>query len=494
MTTLIFPHQLFPDHPALAADRPVLLIEDPLFFGTDAHWPLNLHQQKRVFHRASMRLYAAQLERRGHEITYVELPEGAATTGDLLREHLPKSAKTLHLCDPCDDVLLRRLKRYAHDARLTLHLHPSPMFLSPDDWLEETLDGMKKPAMARFYEKQRKRLHVLVDADGKPEGGKWSFDAENRKKLPAKQAVPTPPATKPNEEVRIARKWCAERFPDGLGSTASFPWPVTRSAALKQFREFLEERFALFGVYEDAISTKHHILFHSVLTPALNSGLLTPGEVLSETLDYAADHDIPLNSLEGFVRQIIGWREFMRAIYLRHGAEERNGNHWNFDRPMPRSCYDGTTGIEPIDHLIKQLHEHAYCHHIERLMVLGNFFLLCRIKPDDVYRWFMEFFIDAYDWVMVPNVYGMSQFADGGLFTTKPYLSGSNYIRKMSDHPKGDWCAIWDGLFWSFLADHDAFFRKQHRLGMLMRTWDKMDPSTKRSHRSNATTFLKSLS
>ena len=183
----------------------------------------------------------------------------------------------------------------------------------------------------------------------------------------------------------------------------------------------------------------------------------------------------------------------MRAIYLRHGVEERNGNFWNFDRPMPQSCYEGTTGIEPIDHLIRQLHEDGYCHHIERLMVLGNFFLLCRIKPDDVYRWFMEFFIDAYDWVMVPNVYGMSQFADGGLFTTKPYLSGSNYLSKMSDHKKGPWCDTWDALFWSFLADHEQFFRKQHRLGMLMSTWDKMDKAKKLSHRSTTSDFLKHL-
>lgn len=493
MPTLVFPHQLFPNHPALANGRSVLMIEDPLFFGTDERWPLNVHQQKRIFHRASMRLYAAKLERNGYDVTHAELPDKPAGTGDLLKEHLPKGSASLHLCDPCDDVLLRRLKRYAHGAHLRLEIHASPMFLSPDDWLAETLDGMKKPSMARFYEKQRKRLHLLVDEDGHPEGGKWSFDAENRKKLPKKQGVPNPPATAPNQDVQEARDWCAKRFPEGLGAAERFPWPVTRTAALQQFRQFLEERFSLFGDYEDAISTRHRILFHSVLSPALNSGLLTPKEVLNDALEYAREHDIPLNSLEGFVRQIIGWREFMRAMYLRHGVEERNGNHWGFTRSMPRSCYDGTTGIAPIDTLIQQLHEYPYCHHIERLMVLGNFFLLCRINPDDVYKWFMEFFIDAYDWVMVPNVYGMSQFADGGIFTTKPYLSGSNYIRKMSDHTKGDWCATWDGLFWSFLADHADFFRKQHRLGMLMRTWDKMDKSTKLSHRRNASTFLDSL-
>jgi deoxyribodipyrimidine photolyase-related protein len=154
---------------------------------------------------------------------------------------------------------------------------------------------------------------------------------------------------------------------------------------------------------------------------------------------------IPMNSLEGFIRQVIGWREFMHGIYQHRGVEIRNGNFWGFDRPLPSSFYDGTTGIPPVDRVIRQLLDDGYCHHIERLMVLGNFMLLCRIKPDDVYRWFMEMFVDSYDWVMVPNVYGMSQFADGGTFTTKPYISGSNYILKMSDEPKGEWCQIWDG-------------------------------------------------
>ena len=183
----------------------------------------------------------------------------------------------------------------------------------------------------------------------------------------------------------------------------------------------------------------------------------------------------------------------MRAMYSQHGVVERNGNFWGFDREMPRAFYDGTTGIDPFDETIRRVLEDGYCHHIERLMVLGNFMLLCRIHPKEVYKWFMELFVDAYDWVMVPNVYGMSQFADGGIFTTKPYLSGSNYIRKMSDYKKGPWCEVWDGLFWSFVGDYQDVFLKNHRMSQMGHMLNRMDEAKRQLHRDNAERFLDQL-
>ena len=233
---------------------------------------------------------------------------------------------------------------------------------------------------------------------------------------------------------------------------------------------------------------------HGVLTPMLNIGLLTPQQVLDRTLARAELGDIPLNSLEGFIRQIIGWREFRAAMYRRHGVTRRTGNFWNFaDRPIPEAFYTATTGLPPIDDAIRHALDTGYCHHIERLMLLGNVMLLCGFHPNRIYTWFMELFVDAYDWVMVPNVYGMSQFADGGIFTTKPYLSGSNYVRKMSDYRKGPWCEIWDGLFWSFIQRHDTFFRSQYRLAMLARNLDRMDVETLKMHQKNADLFLESI-
>jgi deoxyribodipyrimidine photolyase-related protein len=218
-------------------------------------------------------------------------------------------------------------------------------------------------------------------------------------------------------------------------------------------------------------------------------GLLTPDFVIDEAMAFASHNDIPLNSLEGFVRQIVGWREFIRAVYELKGTEERTKNYWKFKRKIPASFWNGTTEIEPIDLTIKKVLETGYCHHIERLMVLGNFMLLCEFDPDEVYRWFMELFIDAYDWVMVPNVYGMSQFADGGLMASKPYISGSSYVLKMSHYKKGDWCDTWDALFWEFMNKQRAFFSSNPRLGMLLKTYDKMSEEKRNNYKEVVAAF-----
>jgi deoxyribodipyrimidine photolyase-related protein len=272
-----------------------------------------------------------------------------------------------------------------------------------------------------------------------------------------------------------------------------FVYPTTFEESKKWLRAFLQTRFAEFGVYEDAIVSAHHVLHHSVLTPMLNVGLITPQYIIDETLEWAALNEIPINSVEGFIRQIIGWREFIRAVYELKGTEERTKNYWGFKRKMPQAFWEGTTGIAPIDTTIKKILATGYCHHIERLMVIGNFMLLCEFDPDDVYRWFMELFIDSYDWVMVPNVYGMSQFADGGLMSTKPYISGSNYLMKMSDFTKGPWQDTWDGLFWRFMHTHRDFFLQNPRLGMLVKTFDKMPESKQQTHLDNANRFLDAL-
>ncbi|HRG90337.1 MAG TPA: FAD-binding domain-containing protein, partial [Chitinophagales bacterium] len=218
-----------------------------------------------------------------------------------------------------------------------------------------------------------------------------------------------------------------------------------------------------------------------------------PAQVIDVAIDYAAKNDVPLNSLEGFIRQVIGWREFIRAVYEFKGTAERTRNYWGFNRKIPASFWNGTTGIAPIDTTIRKVLRTGYCHHIERLMLLGNFMLLCEFDPDEVYRWFMELFIDAYDWVMVPNVYGMSQFADGGIMSTKPYISGSNYVLKMSDYPKGEWCEVWDALFWRFIHTRRAFFLQNPRMGMMVKTFDKIDAAKQQKHLDAAERFLAKL-
>ncbi len=480
--TLVYPHQLFANHPAIARGRAVRLIEDPLFFGNDASWPAAMHQQKLMLHRASMKAYEAELQADGHAVQYIEAFE---------KQELPPEVRVIHLANPADDVLMRRARRLAERHGADLVVYDSPNFLSPAPFLETHIASKKKPFLAKFYEAQRKRMNLLVEDDGTPTGGKWSFDAENRARLPKHHVPPLEPRASGNAFTREAAGYVGKYFPDRPGLLKNFRWPVTRKDAEAWFDRFLDERLENFGLYEDAISTGHAYLYHSAITPMLNIGLLDPLDVIDRVMEKA--DSLPINSLEGFIRQVIGWREFMHGIYRHRGTEIRNGNFWNFTRPLPLPFYDGTTGIPPVDRVIHQLLEDGYCHHIERLMVLGNFLLLCRIKPDDVYRWFMEMFVDSYDWVMVPNVYGMSQFADGGTFTTKPYLSGSNYLLKMSDERKGPWCEIWDGLFWTFIGDHLPFFLKNPRLSMMARNWEKLTPEKQTAHRKAAEGFLAGL-
>ena len=494
--SLVFPHQLFENHPAIQPGRAVALIEDPLLFGSDPRWPIQVHRQRLLLHRASMNAYAEMLQTKGFSVLRI-LQGQAASTAVILGGLLDQGYRSFHLADPVDDVLTQRISAFASRHDCGLEIVPTPMLLTPEAVIDDHFGSGKKPLMGRFYEMQRKRLDLLIDPDGGPVGGRWSFDADNRKKLPKGILVPELPAERSSSSIAIvntARQQLIEEGVAGIGSWDGFHYPVTHGDAARWLDQFLDQRLRQFGAYEDAISTQHQVMWHSVLTPMLNIGLLTPQQVLDRTLERAEAGDVPLNSLEGFLRQIVGWREFMAAMYRRHGVEMRNGNFWGFeDRPIPSAFYTASTGLPPIDDAIRHALETGYCHHIERLMLLGNVMLLCGFHPTRIYCWFMELFVDAYDWVMVPNVYGMSQFADGGIFTTKPYLSGSNYVRKMSDYRKGEWCDTWDGLFWSFIHGHQDFFRRQYRLAMMARNLDRMASDVLAAHQRRASDFLDAL-
>lgn len=435
--------------------------------------------------------YVKKLERAGYVVELAACDGEVKKSQDVLQRVLPEDVVVIHVVDLVDDVLGRRLRGFADGRDIRLRVYETPQFVSPPEFLSRYINSGEKPFMARFYQLQRRRMNVLMDERGGPVGGQWSYDVENRKRLP--RGLPIPPRPRAKADYEEVAKRLRKEFPEAVGRADSFFYPTTHAGAEEWLRDFLKFRLSGFGTYEDAISARHPVIFHSVLTPLLNIGLLTPGWVIEETLAYAGSHDVPLNALEGFVRQVIGWREYMRLMYESQGREMRVSNFWGFSRRMPRQFYDGTTGIEPVDHVIRQVLATGYCHHIERLMVLGNFMLLCRIHPDDVYRWFMEMFVDSYDWVMVPNVYGMSQYADGGRFTTKPYLSGSNYVLKMSDFEKGPWCEVWDALFWTFVADHKAVFSNNPRMKMMANLCGQLGNKLA-AHRAVADRFLAGLS
>ena len=486
---ILFPHQLFEENSLISKCDTIYLVEEYLYFKQ-----FNFHKQKIAFHRASMKFYESYLLSKNLKVVYVDSHGEISDIRDLIRYLNSIGIEELEYIDTTDYLLQRRIEKACMSYNIQLTKHHSPLFLNTPHEIDSYFLERKGMFQTDFYKNQRLSRNILLEDAKKPIGGKWTFDDENRLKYPKGK---TPPKVDPiavNDFYNEAIEYTQKYFSKNYGKlNVEFCYPTTFEESKTWLNIFLKTRFSEFGAYEDAIVSDQTFLHHSILTPMLNAGLLTPQFIIDETLQYASNNEIPLNSLEGFIRQIVGWREFIRAVYQLKGNEERTKNYWNFKRKIPASFWNGTTGIEPIDLTIKKVLESGYCHHIERLMVIGNFMLLCEFDPDEVYRWFMELFIDAYDWVMVPNVYGMSQFADGGIMSTKPYISGSNYLMKMSDYKKGDWQQVWDGLFWRFMHTHRDFFLQNPRLGMLVRTFDKMDSEKQEIHLSNASNYLNQL-
>ena len=489
---LVLPNQLFKNSPLFNNNFPFYLVEEYLFF---KQYPF--HKQKIAFHRATMKRYANFIQEEINlDVHYIESIDSISDIRLLIANLKERGVKQINYIDPVDEWIQKRLNQSCSENKITAKQFPSPLFINTQEDLKSffTTDK-KKYNQTTFYKDQRKKHSILVDFNGKPIGDKWTFDTENRKKYPAKKKPPHIEFPNSDDYYEEAKSYVNNYFSDHFGTLTENPmYPTSFESTKDWLQQFFEHRFFEFGVYEDAILKENSILNHSVLTPMLNVGLIEPKEIIDECLNYAELHKVPINSTEGFVRQILGWREFIRGVYISKGNEERTKNFWKFKKKIPASFYNGSTGIDPLDDTIKKILKTGYCNHIERLMVLGNFMLLCEFDPDEVYRWFMELFIDAYDWVMVTNVYGMSQFSDGGLMASKPYISGSNYIMKMSNYKKGEWQITWDGLFWRFMNLHRDFFLSNPRLGMLVRIFDKMPTDKKQKHLERAEMFLDQLS
>ena len=497
MNLLIFPNQLFADHPGLKL-RPsrIVLIEDSLFFG-DAGYPMKFHQQKLWLHRASMKRFELRLQNKGYSTLYLDYdadPKSLLRQLTAVAKSMTSTPQKFIVADPTDFLLEKRLNRFCHELGIPCEFVNNPAFINQRCENQEYRAGKKRWFMSDFYKFQRLRLNILI-VDSGPVGGKWSFDEDNRQKIPKPVLAKIPKMlTLKRDAVDLeAIQYVQDRFPENPGSLDQLYYPTSHADAKKWLKHFLQHRLADFGPYEDAIVQGESWLWHSVLTPSLNSGLLTPDQIVAETLSFAKSNDVPLNSLEGFLRQIIGWREFIRATYQDLGVEMRTTNHWQHQRQIPPSFYNGTTGVLPIDDTIQRILKTGYCHHIERLMVLGGFMFLCEFDPDQIYRWFMEMFIDSYDWVMVPNAYSMSQHADGGLITTKPYFSGSSYVRKMSHYKFEPWCDVWDGLYWRWISNHANDLAKNPRWAMMCSMSRKMDADKREGHLEVASAFLKRL-
>ncbi len=455
------------------------------------------HKHKILLFLVAMRRYKDELKKKGHAVSYHELPSKNAKKNsyiEVLKQTIKEGGYDELLIYEIEDKFFEeKIIGLAKNLKIKLTIVATPFFLVSREDFRDYVQSVKKPFMKTFYERLRKKHGILME-DGKPCGGKFSFDSENRKKLPGKV---DPPPLKQLDPSKIDHypevcELIETHFKDHPGRVENFWAATSRKEALAVLDRFIKERLPSFGTYQDAITSRSDFVFHSVVSPYINMGLILPDEVIAKVeKEYHANDNIPLNAAEGFIRQVLGWREFVRGIYQEYDEVQQTTNYWKHERTLTQDWYEGTTGIPPLDDAIEKAMRLGYNHHIERLMVVSNLMLLSEIHPQEVYRWFMELFIDSSDWVMGPNVFGMGQFSDGGIFATKPYICGSNYLLKMSDYKKGPWCPIVDGLYWRFIDKHKAFFSANPRLGMMVRTLEKMDKSRKNEIYAAADEFLK---
>ena len=448
---LVYPHQLFKAELLPEGVHTVFVIEDPLYFGSDAQYPVFFHKQKLILHRASMQRYIEEvLWPQKYEVEYIEFDQ-LHESGDILQKL--RGFDRVTLFDVVDDVLQRRLQAAAETVPdvPTLTMLESPSFYLKRAEVASYFKGSSKALFGDFYQWQRERFNVLIDSNYKPVGGKWQHEPASNIRLAKDQDLPTFAVFGSNKYVEDARHYVQKNFPNNPGEDADFSWATNHAEAEQWLKEFVHNRLQDYGLYQNAIDGHAPWTFHSALSPALNCGLLTPQQVVHAALEVHAKEPLPLESLEGFIRQVLGWREYVRGMYTSHGVAMRSANLFAHKRKLTQDWYQGTTGIPPVDDVIHKVKARGYIHNVERLMVIGNLMFLSQIDPKEAYQWFTEMCVDAYDWVVVPNVYAISQYADGGTMAEKPNLSDSEYVLRMSHYEKGEWSDAWDGLFWNFI-------------------------------------------
>src|SRR6056300_987785 len=475
----ILGNQLFPTKyiDRFKKDHTFFMAEDKGLCTYEKH-----HKQKILLFLSSMRSYGDNLKAEKFKLDYLKI-EDKDFSEDYLKKIkkviTEKKIKQVSSFEIEDKFFEKKISLFFKKEKIDWNIIQTPMFLNSRQEFKNYLAKSKKPG-------------ILMGSDGNPIGGKWSFDEENRNKLPKNISAPKFPKINETSHTKKLKPLIEKLFKDHPGKTENFWFATEYNDVVKLLNFFIKEKANLFGDYEDAVDQKDNILFHSALSPYINLGLITPEFVIQKVLEFHKKNKIRMNSLEGYIRQVIGWREFMRGIYQSYSQEMETRNFFKQNRKMKNSWYQGNTGLPPLDYAIKNAVNYGWSHHIERLMILSNIMNLCEIKPTIVYKWFMEMFVDSSDWVMVPNVYGMGLFSDGGTFATKPYICGSAYFLKMMDFKKGPWCIIMDGLYWRFIDKNKVFFNKNPRLSMMVRILEKMKPERKKDIFNAANSFIKS--
>jgi deoxyribodipyrimidine photolyase-related protein len=456
------------------------------------------HRQKIALVFSAMRHFAAALASRGVRVDYVSLDD-PSNTGSLAGEvaravarHRPLRVVATHPGEwrvRCD-LLAAGVELLADDR-----------FLCDLDWFRRWAAGRKQLRMEFFYREMRRATGLLM-AGKAPAGGEWNFDAANRKRLPSGVTPPSPRRFPPDAMTQEVLALVATRFPDGFGSLDGFAWPVTPEQAEMALADFIAHRLPSFGDYQDAMASGQPFLFHSLLSTSLNLGLLSPAVCCAAAEHAWRDGRAPLNAVEGFIRQILGWREYVRGLYWLRMPDYAATNALGATRPLPAFYWSGETPMACLASAIRQTRDHAYAHHIQRLMVTGNFALLAGLDPVAVNAWYLAVYADAFEWVELPNTHGMALFADGGVMASKPYAASGAYINRMSDHCRdcaydvreslGPKACPFNALYWDFIARHAARFRDNPRMAMPLRNLERMDPARLSAVRAQAAAFLDS--
>lgn len=438
---------------------------------------------------SAMRHFRDGLEQDGTPVVYTELEDsdnGGSFAAELERQIELLQPESLVLTRPGDFRVDAAIRDTAKRLGVRTRIVEDDHFLSTPDEFLRFAEDRKSLVMEHFYRQMRRRHDVLMEGE-KPVGGKWNFDSQNRKPLPAGEAdaAPSLGAKKRDSVDRAVAEMIERRFPDHPGSVEHFAYPVTRAQALEDLARFVDERLEHFGTYQDAMVAGHHFLYHSRLSAALNLHLLSPKEVIDAAVDAYESETAPLNAVEGFVRQVLGWREFIRGIYWQQGPEYLDGNALDACEPVPEALWTGETDMRCVSDSMRGVLEHGYAHHIQRLMVLGLLCLLLGVRPRDVHEWHMALYADAVDWVSAPNVIGMSQYGDGGIVGTKPYAASGSYINRMSDYCKGcrfdpkratgEKACPFTTLYWDFLDRHRERFAKNRRMALQVKNVERKE-------------------
>ncbi len=464
------------------------------------------HKAKIAYILSAMRHHAKALAERGWSVDYVKLadPDNRGSfSGEIARALERHRIDRIRITEAGEWRVMAMIENWEDQFAIPVSICPDRRFIATHQDFTNWADGKKQLRMEYFYREMRRTTGILIDRDGKPEGGKWNYDSANRKPARGDLSIPQPIRFRPDAITEQVLTMVAEEFSGHPGSLEQFHFAVTHEEAMRQKRKFLDEALPRFGDYQDALLSGEPFLWHSILSPYINSGLLDPLDLCHEVEQRYRDGDVPLNAAEGFIRQIIGWREYIRGIYWREGPEYVERNFLKAKRPLPEFYYSGETDMHCLSEAIGQTLDLAYAHHIQRLMITGNFALIAGLDPQAVHQWYLEVYADAYEWVELPNTLGMSQFADGGIIASKPYASSGNYIHKMSDYCQkchydvtkrvGENACPFNALYWDFLDRNQNRLADNNRLAMPYRTWGKMDSQTRDDIRRQAKSFLDQL-